>query len=88
MLKELKSLSLWLCHKSFSSAAQTVPVSPLFPSDTIAINYIKAGLVNQAGESCEKAKGKLCGTMKIILPRSVCLVQILDTSIYYSTTFL
>lgn len=49
---ERKSLVLSLCHKSFCSAAQTVLVSLLFPLDTMAINYIKAGLVNLAGASC------------------------------------
>lgn len=48
------SHSLSLCHKSFNSAAQTVLVSPLFPFDTMRINYIKAGLVNLAGASCKR----------------------------------
>lgn len=74
------SFSLFLNHKSFNSAAQTVLVSPLFPLDTMRINYIKAGLVNLAGESCKRHwELKLCGTMRIILPLSVCLVQLLDT---------
>lgn len=48
------SFSLFLNHKSFNSAAQTVLVSPLFPLDTMRINYIKAGLVNLAGVSCKR----------------------------------
>lgn len=73
------SFSLSLYHKSFNSAAQTVLVSPLFPFDTMGINYIKAGLVNLVGASCKRHRElKLCGTMKIILP-CVWLVQLLDT---------
>lgn len=67
---ERKSLVLSRRHKSFSSAAQIVLVSPLFPFDTMAINYIKAGLVNLTGASCKKSNS---GTMRIILPCSVCL---------------
>lgn len=33
-------------HKSSNSAAKVVLVSPLYPFDTMVINYIKAGWVN------------------------------------------
>ncbi len=43
------------------------------------INDIKAGLVNLAGASSKRHwELKVCGTMRIILPCSVCLVQFLD----------
>ena len=91
------SLSLSLCHKSFHSAAQTILVSPLFPFDTMGMNYIKAGLVNLAGASCKRHwELKLCDTMRIILPCSVCLVQLLrhmqdlslSLSLFFSATSL